>query len=283
MAYELDPSLPLEEAVRRVMEAQRAAAQAALAGADRAAGVHEARKVSKRCRALLRLVDGPEGEIARLRELGRLLSGERDAEVVRSVWAEVFGGGAPEGLTAPIEAAAPGGEVEAAPVRAEAPIEAAATGGVVAAAQALLGEPFGRVEVEPDAVVEGLVRGYRRARAAMPEVEQGATMPPVDDVHRWRRRVKDHLFQLKLVERRWPGPWGAWVAEVDALGDMLGEHHDLSLLHARLAALGELTPARAAAVEAQMAGRWGCARLLGERLFALKPRALRPLVEAVVG
>jgi len=78
------------------------------------------------------------------------------------------------------------------------------------------------------AVRDGIARGYRRARQEMAEATAGA-----DDsrFHVWRRRVKDHWYQLRLIE----GLTTRVHARVRALGslqDWLGEHHNLSVLRA---------------------------------------------------
>jgi CHAD domain-containing protein len=74
---------------------------------------------------------------------------------------------------------------------------------------------------------EGVKRGYRRARAAMDE----ATAGQAEDVrfHEWRRRVKDHWYQLRLVEGI-NGKAHRRVRRLKQLQDWLGDDHNLVVL-----------------------------------------------------
>jgi CHAD domain-containing protein len=74
---------------------------------------------------------------------------------------------------------------------------------------------------------EGVKRGYRRAREAMDE----ATSGQAEDVrfHEWRRRVKDHWYQLRLVEGI-NGKAHRRVRRLKQLQDWLGDDHNLVVL-----------------------------------------------------
>lgn len=61
-------------------------------------------------------------------------------------------------------------------------------------------------------------RGYRRA------CRIGA------DFHEWRKRVKDLFYQVGLLYAIWPEQMGAAQAELDSLGECLGDAHDFALL-----------------------------------------------------
>jgi CHAD domain-containing protein len=72
----------------------------------------------------------------------------------------------------------------------------------------------------------GITRGYRRARKAMTEVR---THPGDLLFHQWRRRVKDHWYQMRLLEgvnRR----AHARVRQLKRLETWLGDDHNLVLL-----------------------------------------------------
>jgi CHAD domain-containing protein len=63
-------------------------------------------------------------------------------------------------------------------------------------------------------------RGYQRAcRIGAPE-----------NFHEWRKRVKDLYYQIGLLCAIWPEQMGAAEAELDRLGECLGDAHDLALL-----------------------------------------------------
>jgi len=77
------------------------------------------------------------------------------------------------------------------------------------------------------AMRDGVTRGYRRARRAMAE----ATAAKTEDgrFHAWRRRVKDHWYQMRLVEgiNRRAHPR---VRRLRRLQDWLGDDHNLVVL-----------------------------------------------------
>ena len=255
MAFVLDPGVPLVDAVAQVLRDQADAAVAALGGADLAVGVHEARKASKRSRALLLAVGAPRAEIERCRDAAAAIGDARDAVVRRETFAEVFGGVYPgEGAL----------QVVVAP---EALDRARALLSAVPAA------------FEPALLAIGITDGYRRARRAFPQDDESSA----EEIHAWRKRVKIHMFQLRLLTPRWPGLLHALVDELDNLGEALGKHHDLAMLRASLARDGHLTETMATTLDARMAGRWGYARLAGERLFAVPTRGFAKWAAAVVG
>ena len=79
----------------------------------------------------------------------------------------------------------------------------------------------------------GFERAYRRGRKAMRAIEAA----PCDErFHEWRKRAKDHRYHLELLRDLWPAQVKARRAEVRALGDLLGDEHDLSVLRATLEA-----------------------------------------------
>jgi CHAD domain-containing protein len=110
----------------------------------------------------------------------------------------------------------------------------------------------------------GVTRGYRRARRAMADAITAAA----DDAlfHVWRRRVKDHLYQMRLLERL-DRHASARIRPLDQLQDWLGDDHNLVLL--RTAILAE--PQR-------FGDARGVATILGcidKRLSTLRRRAVR--------
>jgi CHAD domain-containing protein len=73
---------------------------------------------------------------------------------------------------------------------------------------------------------DGIARGYRRARQ---EMAQAAASTDDARFHLWRRRVKDHWYQMRLVEG-FNTRGHARVRALSRLQEWLGEHHNLSVL-----------------------------------------------------
>jgi CHAD domain-containing protein len=72
----------------------------------------------------------------------------------------------------------------------------------------------------------GMRRGYRRARKAMPKRGRDDD----EDLHRWRRRVKDHWYHMRLLEGL-NGRISGRVRSLKQLETWLGDHHNLVVLH----------------------------------------------------
>ena len=73
---------------------------------------------------------------------------------------------------------------------------------------------------------EGAKRGYRRARQ---EMENVAAEPEDLRFHAWRRRVKDHWYQMRLIEGL-NGRAHARVRQLNQLQTWLGDDHNLVVL-----------------------------------------------------
>ena len=251
------------DAVRGLRVAARAGDPSALARA-----VHEARKSLRRARALvdlLRPLLGAEAAsdlAAGLRDARRHLSDARDATVVvaalRAAWKErAAGAPAPAGRrtrppgVAALRARLVGDrDAELAGVDAAAAITAVALLHDVQArlrAVAVATADGGSTgTAPPDAVLRrGLSRQHRRALAA---TRAALARPDDERLHDARKRWKELGYVMRWWAPAWPRVIEPWLVEVDALGDLIGEHHDQAVLRARL---GE--PA-VAAVAADAAG-----------------------------
>jgi hypothetical protein len=85
----------------------------------------------------------------------------------------------------------------------------------------------------PVALTPGMETAYRRGRAAMAVARRHAQPK---HCHEWRKRVKDHWYHLRLLENRWNAATRARERSLKELETYLGEHHNLEVLAARLAA-----------------------------------------------
>jgi len=260
-------------AIRRVAADEFAAALSVLPKTDVALAdrVHQARKAVKHLRGLIRLVrpvfPAYAATNAALRDAAREIAALRDAQV--ALWT--------------FDALAKEGDAEkAAPLRAtfEARLQAALAPELLAqqldafAARitALQSEvPDWKIRRQGfDALEQGLNRCLKAARAdelaARPE-------PGPDIVHDWRKRVKDHWHQARFLAPIWPEMMHPQVAAAGALGDMLGEYQDISMLVTRLPN-GRAAAAILKAGKARQNALLAKAHPLSRRLFADEPQVL---------
>ncbi len=208
MAFRFKLTEPFEAGVKRIAREQIERAQCQLKGSgDAVVAVHETRKSLKRLRALLRLVrpalgeSGFRGENARLREIGRGLSGTRDRHVLIETIAK-------------LEANAPSGrKALAESVREALHTENGLDSSAVEAAamkQALgrLAEAkkrFAHLQLSGsgfEIVGPGLEASYRKARRNF----RKAYAEQSDEVfHEWRKGTQQHWRHMVLLSRSWTG------------------------------------------------------------------------------
>ncbi|QDU38188.1 CHAD domain protein [Maioricimonas rarisocia] len=79
-----------------------------------------------------------------------------------------------------------------------------------------------------DAIAGGLGKSFRRGRKTLNRAEQS---PTDENLHEWRKRVKYHWFHSRLLRNVWPEVLKARINEMDRLSDLLGDDHDLAVLH----------------------------------------------------
>jgi CHAD domain-containing protein len=284
-AYRLKTEEDAAAGIRRIAAGRADKALERLGGANRgelAGAVHGARKDLKKLRGLLRLVRGELGketfkaEDRLYRDAGRALSGSRDAEVkLETLLALRHRCG-----DLPAEAARRWeGRLETERDELGALVVGAAEGHIDQAAEAI---EAGRDSIRHwsletgswKLVGSGLTRTYRQGRE-----EMGRTLadPSTENVHQWRKRVKDLWYQLRILREAWPGPLGETVAQAHELTELLGDHHDLAVLAADLRArtgLGDRAPFEAA-IEQRQGELLAAALEIGRRLYAEKPKAFR--------
>ena len=110
---------------------------------------------------------------------------------------------------------------------------------------------------------------YRRGRRLFKMARQ---LPLADNLHEWRKQAKYLRYAIGAVEEA--GPQDVeWRKRLKKLAKVLGEHHDLSLLHDRLL-VADVPPADAIAAIAERQAALGTRALeMGARIYDDKPRA----------
>ncbi len=232
MAYRFAPGdAGIEAALRRIAAEQLDGALAALASADAdlERSVHGVRTATKRIRALLRLLravfPGYSEANAALRTLAARLADVREAQVLLATFDSVAGESGGKTLAAFRTSLEADEQTAALRVR----------GAVLEDARArllALRAASGDWRLERDgfgALRMGLRRTCRKATALMAEAAGG----DIEAFHEWRKHIKDHGFQVRLLHDIDSG-LAARGEMLGRLGDLLGEQHDLCALEARL-------------------------------------------------
>jgi CHAD domain-containing protein len=230
--------------------------------------VHDARKRLKKTRSLLRLARPGlrkrdyRAQNAALRDAGRALSGARDADVmVETVekLGERFAGHVPaKTFTAVRDRLAE----RAADQRADGHGEHAQRLRALAART----EHWSVRGEERDVLVPALRQTYARGRAAFALAD---AEPTAENLHQWRKRVKDLWYQERLLNDIWPGVMKAQAAEAETLSKRLGDDHDLAVLGELLDADDELQPL----IARRRAELLDEVRALGRLIYAERPKA----------
>jgi CHAD domain-containing protein len=286
MAFVLDPSRPIPKAVRKAAEKQLRKSVEGLTGQaelgpDEAA--HDARKRTKKVRALLRLARPELGDKAyrrensALRDAARLLSPVRDAWVLvealddlvtppdEDLSAEAVAGFRAV-LTAEHRELQTGQEENGALFQAAEGFEKVLAG---VSRWPMKNHGWGSLD-------EGLEDVFRRGRQAM---DRARSKGRADDFHEWRKQVKYLRHQFGLLREVWPDVLEAMEDTADELGERLGADHDLAVLRERVEAEPSLAPdVRKALLRRIVTRRKEHQReslVLGQRLYAEKPAALR--------
>jgi CHAD domain-containing protein len=284
MAYQLQPGEPVPDGLRRCAREQLDGAIDELSNRiadDPVEAVHDARKALKKARSVLRLGRGALDPDERrrdndaLRRAGRKLSAARDAEVMLEATdelAERFAGRVPQ---ASFDAIRRHLVAERDPARRRL-LESDLTRQVAEE----LGAVRSRIDdwtLDQDgwkALGPGLERSYARGRAAL---EQARSHPTVENLHEWRKRTKDLWYHLRLLRALAPGIVGGAAKEADNLSKLLGDDHDLAVLHATLErGAGDLNvdvDAVLALIDHRREQLQAEAVQLGQRLYAERPRA----------
>jgi hypothetical protein len=127
-----------------------------------------------------------------------------------------------------------------------------------------------------DGIEGGLLATYRQARKTM-----GAAYgnPTAENFHEWRKQAKYHGYHMRLLRELWKPVMRSLEKEADELSDLLGDDHNLDVLHKTLLkspnrygkkrdiqVLLGLIDRRSAELRVE-------AKTSGARIFAEKPKA----------
>ena len=285
MEYRLKQGERVPAGVRRMAAGQldKALVHLGCQDGERDKHIHEARKATKRLRALVRLVRrdlGDEGyalENQCYRDAGQRLSELRDATVLVETLdrlVESLGEDVPKsrfvrvrswlverrdrvyGQADSIDRAVQEVIAEFAPARER--LEH----------WNLQRQGWGGIRV-------GVQRIYARGQRDF----AGAYALPSDEAfHDWRKQVKYLWYHTQILGNIWPSVMQALAEELDQLGELLGQDHDLAVL--RTTVLAEFPRAGTTATLRSLERRIGevrarkqaRARLLAERIYLERPR-----------
>ena len=241
-AYRLRPDEHVPDGIRRIARGQLQDVRDDLdATSSRRLGetVHETRKRIKRLRACVRLARDAigegryESENAALRTAARRISGPRDAQVLvetLDALTERFGDELAPDSTAALRA-----RLDEQKEGATADLcdgEGGVTG-AISATVVTIDHALSRTTTwtfEPDgfdALSPGLRRIYRRTRRAMKAARKD---PSAENLHEWRKRVKDLWHATEIVQCARPKRLERCAGRAHKLSGLLGDHHDLHVL-----------------------------------------------------
>ena len=285
MEYRLKQGESVPEGVRRMAAEQldRALDHLGRQDGERDKHIHEARKATKRLRALVRLVRRDLGdEVYALenqcyRGAGQRLSGLRDATVLVETLdrlVESLGKDVPKSRFARVRTWL----VER---RDRAYSQVDSNNRAVQEVIADLAQARERLEHWNlqrrgwGGVRVGMQRMYAQGRR---DFAAAYVLPSDEAFHDWRKQVKYLWYHTQILENIWPSVMQSIAEELDQLGELLGQDHDLAVLHTTV--LTEFPRAGATATLLALERRIGevrtrkqaRARPLAERIYLERPR-----------
>ncbi len=231
MSYRLKTTRPLVAAVQRAAREQIARAITVLSASPPDPGaIHDARKCGKKARSALRLIRDASPQDFRvrsalLRDAGRHLSGSRDAYVVVETLTRRYGDSAGiEDIRVLLQQRVD--EPEAACADQQRALE-------------LLQVLDGQLQDPAPAGGSRVVRdGWRRTRRAVRRtLRQTKRERTVESFHELRKRLKDCWYHARLLHDFAPKRMRRTIQRAKRITELLGDHHDLTVLDAALASL----------------------------------------------
>ncbi len=279
MSYRLYFNESLIEELRRIAREQLSRALAELDSLPAPQAIHQARKRCKKLRALLRLArPGMPGTFATensfFRDAANGLSDLRDTAVLIQTYDKLLDSFADE-----IERRPFGPTRRHLTERHQALAREDSTDRIQTFRDALQ-TSLNRIErwtIDGDpveALLEGEQKNYLRGRHALTGAFES---DDPEAFHDWRKRVKDYGYHTQLFRELWKPVLQTRRRELDLLGELLGDDHDLAVLRTTLlddsATFGsqeDLAPFLALLIRRQHQLR-SMSRKLGRRLYAETP------------
>jgi CHAD domain-containing protein len=282
VAFGLKAGQPIGDEIRRIVSKQfeLAASELTAIGTPHSdEAIHRARRRVKKIRAVIRLVRPALGDTfgpvdKRLRRTVKLLAPVADGQGVVQALDELATRYS-EGFSRPVFETIRAGLVER---EARADRKAKADRVLERVTETLRKE---RTHVKHwrirgngfKRLAPALETSFWRAKKAM---AKSVEHPTADNYHRWRRRVKDHWFHVRLIETRCGNRLGACKRRLEALDACLGDDHNFALLRAILGAdpfvSRQETARRLRLIHRYQTELRRRAQLLGARVYAEQPR-----------
>lgn len=234
MSYQLDPAMPVSEALRSVALGELELAHGSLATEpNRHTGVHSARKCFKRLRSLLLLARPGMPEpvfanlTARVARIGKGLAAARDSQALLDALDKLERNTEPGLGEGPMQSVR--GWLHKRRQAAEQNLEQT----TASEAMRMLLEirpGFAGLAVYPDdftPLSKGIERCYRATRKHFKAVFDS---DDAEEMHEWRKGVQHHWRQMQLLTPCWPSELAARADASRALSQLLGEDHDIAML-----------------------------------------------------
>ena len=285
MSYRIEKAEGLAKALGRIAAEEMDVALTQLSRRDRSEAVHSARKAIKRLRALLRSlrVTFPKklfkAEDRCLAEAGRKISPLRDVHVQLRTLDKLLaaGGYSGDGVRRNLLRREEG-------FTRRIPTLRKAVREMLAASRGTIGS-WPLHKTTPATLVAGLERIYRQGRSAF---KTAGRNPCPDNLHEWRKKAKALGFGFELIERLEPKKFPKRVRLCEALGDTLGEDHDLFMVLEALHGAKQTQPARdyaglARRISAKRVKLQKRAFKIGRKVYCEKPRAFAKRLDRGLG
>jgi CHAD domain-containing protein len=238
MSYRLKSGEVPSQGLKRIFrqEIQAALAQCRHPAKERGGTVHETRKHLKKLRAALRLTAAGAGKSRQVREdnclrdIGKMVSELRDAHVRLQTLVhlrdETLKGGAKDPFPRIEELLSMERESFSA---AFAGWQRQAIVKLEAAGHRISKWPLGDLNWKQ--VCAAVAKSYRRGRGALARALKKSTPK---NLHDWRKKVKELLYQLRLLQPLNHVVLDEIAADAQTLGQLLGRGHDFTFLLNRL-------------------------------------------------
>jgi len=288
MNYKLKAGEQLQERVRKILRGQMREASDLLANAPESdAPIHGARKWLKQARAVLRLTKPALGEKAwrredrRIRRIARTLAERRDAQVLRITVKKLKDqqtNPAVHSALAKLGRNISAGAAEAAGApRKLRKQEAKGRARLKSTRRRVKELPLGQLDW-PE-LSRGILETYRAGAEAL--ASAGRDRSP-EELHEWRKRVKDLWYQLRVLQPIQKREMSALAEDAKQLSLRLGDDHDLFMVETAAKA-AKLKPRELQLVlsfiEQGREELQDAAFKLGRQVYAEEPEIFRKRIE----